>query len=57
MNGKEPKTVVLARPIPVLIIYTTAVVTDDGLIHFYEDIYGHDTTLENALAAGYPYPG
>jgi murein L,D-transpeptidase YcbB/YkuD len=57
MNGKEPKTVVLPRPIPVLIIYTTAVVTDDGLVHFYEDIYGHDTTLENALAAGYPYPG
>src|SRR5205085_1622444 len=32
MNGKDPKTVVLARPIPVLIIYTTAVVTDDGLV-------------------------
>jgi murein L,D-transpeptidase YcbB/YkuD len=57
MNGTEPTTVVLAKPIPVLIIYTTAVVTDDGAVHFYDDIYNHDTTLENALAAGYPYPG
>jgi len=56
MNGKEPTTVSLAKPIPILIIYTTATVSDDGVIHFFEDIYGHDATLENALAAGYPYP-
>jgi murein L,D-transpeptidase YcbB/YkuD len=57
MNGKEPVVVTLPNPIPVLLIYTTAVVTEDGLVHFYDDIYGHDATLENALAAGYPYPG
>ncbi|HEX7152179.1 MAG TPA: L,D-transpeptidase family protein [Thermoanaerobaculia bacterium] len=48
--------VILKKPIPVMIIYATAVATEDGQIHFYEDIYGHDETLENALAAGYPYP-
>ena len=56
MDGKEPTVVTLPNPIPVLLIYTTAVVTEDGLVHFYDDIYGHDATLENALAAGYPYP-
>jgi murein L,D-transpeptidase YcbB/YkuD len=57
MNGKEPSQVNLKSPIPVLIIYTTATVDDEGKIHFFEDIYGHDATLQNALAAGYPYPG
>jgi murein L,D-transpeptidase YcbB/YkuD len=47
----------LAHPIPVLIVYGTAVVTEDGIVHFYDDIYGHDATLEKALAKGYPYPG
>ena len=42
--------------IPVMIIYTTATVDDEGRIHFFEDIYGLDATLQNALAAGYPYP-
>src|ERR1043165_8183710 len=57
MNGKEPSQVNLKTPIPVLIIYTTATVDDEGKVHFFDDIYGHDATLQNALAAGYPYPG
>jgi hypothetical protein len=24
--------------------------------HFYRDVYGHDASLEAALAKGYPYP-
>ena len=56
MNGREPSQVNLHSPIPVMIIYTTATVDDEGKIHFFEDIYGHDATLQNALAAGYPYP-
>jgi len=56
MNGKDPVQVNLQHPIPVLIIYTTASVSEDGVAHFFDDIYGHDATLENALAAGYPYP-
>ncbi|HVR39726.1 MAG TPA: L,D-transpeptidase family protein, partial [Thermoanaerobaculia bacterium] len=55
-SGRDDNYVKLPRQIPVMIIYTTAVVDDDGTVHFYEDIYGHDGVLENALAAGYPYP-
>src|ERR1051326_3807584 len=57
MSGDHDSTQVnLKHPIPVLILYTTALVTEDGVVHFFDDIYGHDATLENALAAGYPYP-
>ena len=57
MNGTATQQVNLAHPIPVLIVYLTAVVLDDGLVHFFDDIYGHDKALEQALAKGYPYPG
>jgi murein L,D-transpeptidase YcbB/YkuD len=46
----------LAQPIPVLILYATVIVLDDGLVHFYDDIYKHDAALEKILAKGYPYP-
>ena len=55
MKGDAPQQVKLAQPIPVFIVYGTAVVTEDGIVHFYDDIYGHDTALEKALAKGYPY--
>jgi murein L,D-transpeptidase YcbB/YkuD len=57
MNGTPNQQVNLAHPIPVLIVYGTVVVTEDGIVHFYDDIYGHDTALEKVLANGYPYPG
>jgi murein L,D-transpeptidase YcbB/YkuD len=56
MEKGDSKTIVLKTPIPIMIIYSTVVVRDDGTVDFYDDIYGHDETLENALAAGYPYP-
>jgi len=56
MNGSTTLQVNLAHPIPVLIVYTTVIVLDDGLVHFYDDIYGHDAALEKILAKGYPYP-
>jgi L,D-transpeptidase YcbB len=57
MNGSATQQVNLARPIPVLIVYGTAIVTEDGIVHFYDDIYGHDAELEKVLQKGYPYPG
>jgi L,D-transpeptidase YcbB len=57
MTGATPQQVNLAQPIPVLIVYATVIVLEDGLVHFYDDIYGHDTSLEKVLAKGYPYPG
>jgi murein L,D-transpeptidase YcbB/YkuD len=56
MNSGMSQQVNLAHPIPVLIVYATVIVLEDGLVHFYDDIYGHDATLEKVLAQGYPYP-
>jgi len=41
----------LPKPIPVLILYSTAEVEPDGEVRFFNDIYGYDTELERALAA------
>jgi murein L,D-transpeptidase YcbB/YkuD len=56
VNEDETKQVNLAHPIPVLIVYGTVIVSEDGVVHFYDDIYGHDAALERALDIGYPYP-
>ena len=56
MNGSTTQQVNLTHPIPVLILYGTVIVLDDGVVHFYDDIYGHDADLEKVLAKGYPYP-
>lgn len=56
MNGSAPQQVNLAHPIPVLIVYATVIVLEDGLVHFYDDIYKHDAALQQVLAKGYPYP-
>jgi murein L,D-transpeptidase YcbB/YkuD len=57
MTGTTPSQQVnLAHKIPVLIVYATVVVPEDGAVHFYDDIYKHDAALEKVLAKGYPYP-
>jgi murein L,D-transpeptidase YcbB/YkuD len=55
MNGENSVQVNLSSPIPVLILYATARVDEDGRVDFYDDIYGHDARLAQALAKGYPY--
>jgi murein L,D-transpeptidase YcbB/YkuD len=55
MNGNTTKQVNLVFPVPVLIVYATVVVSEDGQVHFYDDIYGHDDALEKVLDKGYPY--
>jgi L,D-transpeptidase YcbB len=55
-NGPDAQQINLPHPIPVLIVYATVVVLEDGLVHFYDDIYGHDAALQRVLANGYPYP-
>ncbi|HEX7191311.1 MAG TPA: L,D-transpeptidase family protein [Thermoanaerobaculia bacterium] len=56
MKEGDPTQINLPKPIPIMIIYSTASAGENGEVRFFEDIYGHDETLENALAAGYPYP-
>jgi len=55
-TGKDNVQVDLVKPIPVLILYGTAIADDKGEVHFFEDIYGHDAALKRVLAKGYPYP-
>jgi murein L,D-transpeptidase YcbB/YkuD len=56
MDGTAPQQVNLAHPIPVLILYATVIVLDDGVVRIFDDIYGHDAALDKVLAKGYPYP-
>ena len=50
MHGDESLRVDLSRPIRVILFYLTAVVTpEDGLVHFVNDIYGHDARLDQTL--------
>ena len=49
MEGDAPLQVKLARPVHVLILYGTAVATEDGAVHFFDDLYGQDRRLEALL--------
>ena len=55
-SGTDSIQVDMAKPIPVLIVYATAVV-EGGEVFFFDDIYGHDAALEQLLDHGYPYSG
>jgi murein L,D-transpeptidase YcbB/YkuD len=50
IDSGEHQTISLPRPLPVHILYWTAWVEPDGAVAFRKDIYGHDDTLEQALA-------
>ncbi|MEI6353470.1 MAG: L,D-transpeptidase family protein [Methylococcus sp.] len=54
-HGDQTKTIPLKRPIPVFILYSTVMADQAGRISFFEDIYGHDRTLQVLLAKGPPY--
>jgi murein L,D-transpeptidase YcbB/YkuD len=52
MAASGTTRVMLSRPLPVLLYYTTAVARSDGSGWFYPDVYGHDRALTEALRAG-----
>lgn len=49
MSSNKTKRVTLNQSIPVLFFYTTTFFDQDNHLIFYPDIYGHDTTLREAL--------
>ena len=49
-SGPDNQQVNLTRPVPVVIVYLTAVVEENSEVYFYDDIYGLDGALNNALA-------
>lgn len=55
MSDSVSTRVELNRPIPILVLYGTAVARENGQVYFYQDIYGHDRRLQRLLAQGYPY--
>ncbi len=57
MHQSKPAQVNLVRRVPVHIVYATTVAREDGVVLFYDDIYGHDKSLAVLLAKGYPYAG
>ena len=55
-SGRDNRQVNLTLKVPVLLLYVTAVAEEDGTVHFFDDIYGHDKRLDAMLAKGPPYP-
>jgi murein L,D-transpeptidase YcbB/YkuD len=51
-RGGTTARALLTRSMPVVIFYTTAVATPEGQAWFFQDIYGHDRELDEALRAG-----
>ena len=47
--SREMRSVVLSKPMPVLLLYWTAEVGADGEIRFYEDVYERDQAVLDAL--------
>ncbi len=56
MNGPETVQVKLDQPIPILIVYATAVALENGEVRFFDDIYGQDAELAALLKKGYTRP-
>lgn len=49
MNSGTEKFVKVKDPIPVVITYYTAWVDEKGMLHFRDDIYGHDARLAKKM--------
>ncbi len=47
---KRTRTVHLAKPLPVFLLYWTAMVTPGGSVQFFDDVYGRDALELEALA-------
>ena len=51
------QTIPLARPVPVFVLYWTAWVAEDGVLHFRPDVYGRDADILAALDAPFTFRG
>ena len=55
-NGQDNHQINLKQPLPIVIFYLTAIQSEDGHTHFFNDIYGYDQKLQETLSKGPPYP-
>lgn len=57
MHGtRDELSVPLDPPLPLHVVYETAVAPEEGEVLFFDDLYGRDARLAEALARGRPYP-
>ena len=49
MQGGATLRVTLAAPVPVMVLYGTALATEAGPVLFFDDLYGHDRRLDALL--------
>jgi len=49
LRGKEKKQLNLAHPVPVHILYLTARIKSDGLLHYLPDVYGYDAKQKRTI--------
>jgi len=54
-DAGKTRTIVLQKPLPVLILYWTAAVRPDGRVQFLPDVYGRDPAIIRALGAGFSF--
>lgn len=56
LKSEKTQTISLRRPVPVLVLYLTAIAFDGGReFSFMRDIYGRDAAVLDALNAGFVY--
>ena len=55
LNGKPATRITLRQPVPVFILYGTALATEAGETLFFDDIYLQDARLMALLAARRPH--
>ncbi len=55
MQGDKTMQVNLKEKLAVVVFYDTVHVNSEQVVHFVEDIYGHDKALDAALQRGYPF--
>ena len=51
--SRNTRSVFLSQPLPVLLLYWTAEIGEDGQIHFYDDVYERDQKILTALDSAY----
>jgi murein L,D-transpeptidase YcbB/YkuD len=49
MQGADSSRVELQSPVPVMVLYATALATEAGPVQFFADLYGHDARLQSLL--------
>ena len=50
---RKTRSVFLSEPLPVLLLYWTATIGEDGQIHFFDDVYERDQKILTALDSPY----